>query len=1129
MLHLHSSNRVEHLVQALAQVVSQPLPTPLEKEVIVVQSRGMERWVSMKLAEQLGVWTNGSFPFPDSMIWRLFKEVLGFLPEASSFEAKVMTWYLMDILPQWITQPEFVELSHYLQDDESHVKQFQFAWRVANLFDQYLIYRPQWLADWEKNTQPRELANDEQAQWQAILWRALVQQFGTHHPAKLRANFFKQLAEKKLSLSRLSIFGIPALPPFHLEVLAELGSVIEVHVFLLNPSQVYWGDIVSDSEIAHKTVPFEGKPKTPEALYLEKGNTLLASWGKMGRDFIEMLNDYPQIEHHYFDQPEENQLLPTIQADILLLQEHPEAERVLLSTEDRSCQIHACHSRMREVEVLYDQLLARFEADSQLLPKDIVVMVPDIETYAPLIEAVFATPPTSNKKIPFSIADRSLRHKSALVNAFLAMLELSHSRFTISEVLNILETPAVQKRFALLEADLGLIRRWIKQTGIRWGIDGDNRAQMQLPAFEENTWRAGLKRLLLGYALPPLPLNPLANDSTEESAESETLKSDQLFSDRQERLFLDLLPFQGVEGSEALVLGKLVTFTETLFQYLDIFKQSRPLSAWVEFLKQLLARFFTPENANEADDIQMIHARLHQMLEDAQRATFQAPVSHQVMLLYLRQILEAQAQPDEFPFNFITGSVLFCAMRPMRSIPFQGICLLGMNDQDYPRSSKPLNFDLITQNPQRGDRSRRQNDRYLFLEALLSARQFFYISYVGQNVHDNTVIPPSVLVSELQDYIQKNFIHPSSTLAYLITQHPLQAFSPRYFNQTETRLFSYSNEYCAASTVLLNERHGHSRLNQQGLPLEKQFFQQPLPEPASTLEWQTCELNRLIRFLTHPIRFLLTQRLGIELVEQEQTWADETEPFEIKGLERYSLSQTLVEKQLTGYDLKPYQAITKAKGLLPHGRIGDYLYSRMTEEIQLFITQVQQAMREKKRDSLAINLTFGDKRLIGRLGGIRAEHLVYYRYGKLKAKDHIRIWLGHLIINSLPNDALPRHSLLIGANGTFEYQPINDSLTILPGLLEHFYWQGLKHPLYFFPESSMTYVEKIFQGKTESEAFEQAWNTWHGNDFAKGEKADDYYQLCFGHWETTPLENESFKKLARQFFEPLLAHRTSRT
>lgn len=1129
MLYIHSSNRVEHLIQALAKVVSVPLSNPLDKDIIVVQSRGMERWVSMKLAEQLGVWANGWFPFPHSMIWYLFKDILNFLPDTSVFEPKVMTWHLMAILPQWVSHPEFIELYHYLQDDESEVKQFQFAWQVANLFDQYIIYRPQWLADWENNTQPQELENDNEARWQAILWRALVQQFGTHHPAKLREDFFQQLlqvgVDKKLSLTRLAVFGISALPPFHLEMLAKLGSVIDVHIFLLNPCQVYWGDIVSDSEIAHRTVPLEGKPKTPEDLYLEKGNTLLASWGKMGRDFIDMLNEYPQIEHKYFATPGEINLLRCIQSDILHLQERDESNRQLISTEDNSCQIHTCHSRMREVEVLHDQLLARFEANKNLLPKDIVVMVPDIESYAPLIEAVFATTPEPHKKIPFSIADRSLRNKSALINAFFAILELSQSRFTISEVLNILETPAVRKCFGLLEADLALIRHWINQTGIRWGIDAENRAEMNLPAFEENTWRAGLKRLLLGYALPPSPLSPLAQPiepTTELEEKSTTSKPEKILPDREERLFQHLLPFEGVEGSEALVLGKLVTFAEALFDYVEQFKQSRPVSHWVAFLKQLLARFFIPEEANEADEIQMVHHRLNQLLEETQRVNFNLAISYPVLLLYLRQILEAQAQPDEFPFNFITGSVLFCAMRPMRSIPFEGICLLGMNDQDYPRSTKRVNFDLISQNPSRGDRSRRENDRYLFLEALLSARQFLYISYVGQSVHDNTVIPPSVLVSELQDYIGNNFIQPD----HLVIQHPLQAFSPRYFNQTEMRLFSYSDEYCTASTALLTEGQGLSRLLNQNYFLEKHFFQQPLPESELGVEWQVCDINRLIRFLIHPTQFLLTQRLGIELPSEENVWADETEPFEIKGLQRYALTQTLVEKQLANRDLKAYQAVTKAKGLLPHGRIGDYLYSRMTEEIQFFIAQVQQAMREKKRDSLTVNLTFGNKRLIGRLGGLRSEHLVYYRYGKLKAKDHIRMWIYHLILNSLPNDSLPQHSLLIGANGTFEYQPVKNSLAILQQLLENYYWQGLKQPLAFFAESSMTYVERLRQGKTEAEAFEQAWNTWRGNDFAKGEKDDEYYQLCFGQWgEKTPLENASFRGLARQFFEPLLAHR----
>ena len=509
MLHIHTSNRLENLLQALVTVVKVPLANPLAKEIIVVQSQGMQRWVSIKLAEELGIWANGAFPFADAIVWRLFKEVLGYLPDTSPFEPEILVWSIMAKLPACLAAETFTEINHYLQDDPQQIKQLQLAIRLATLFNQYLIYRPHWLTHWENNQQPPELQNNSTAQWQAILWQTLVKHAGNNHRAKLRTEFFQQLAKLNsppLHWQRLSIFGIPALPPFHLEVFARLGQLQDIHIFLLNPCQEYWGDIVADIEIAHQTARIQKKSMTPEELYFTRGNPLLASWGKMGRDFIDWLQEYPHVSHEYFTAPSSTSLLAHIQADILYLRERIDVKATPIQIEDNSIQIHICHSPWREIEVLHDQLLALFETDPSLLPKDIVVMVPEIETYAPFIEAVFATTPEEQQKIPFSIADRSWRNQSTLIDAFMAILELSQSRLTVSEVLKILEIAAVQNRFGLLEPDLDLIRGWIKQTGIRWGIDAAARERMNLPAVEANTWRAGLQRLLLGYALPASPL-----------------------------------------------------------------------------------------------------------------------------------------------------------------------------------------------------------------------------------------------------------------------------------------------------------------------------------------------------------------------------------------------------------------------------------------------------------------------------------------------------------------------------------------------------------------------------------------------------------------------------------------------
>ncbi len=1037
MLHIHTSNHLEHLIQVLADLIqSSPLP-PLVPENIVVQDQGTEKWLSMLLAQHLGVWANSRFMRPDAMLWYVFKEVLQTDTNVSNFEREVMVWKLMDILPQFIDKPEFQELKSYLQTDEQAIKCYQLAWRIADVFDQYTVYRPAWLFDWETGKQPLEA--DSQAHWQALLWQELVAQYGDRHRAKLRVEFFAKLPTSKPRFPRLTVFGISVLPEFHLEVLAKLGQVIDVHIFVINPCQEYWGDIVTDSEIAHSN-----------AEYLEKGNTLLASMGKIGRNFIDMFNEYQHVGHEYFIEPGKDSLLHRIQTDILHLDETE------YSTVDKSIQIHNCHSPLREIEVLHDQLLALFAEHADLLPKDILVMMPDIETYAPFIEAVFDTIPDSSQQIPFSIADHNLRDKSLVIDTFFAILELTKGRFTAGEVLNILEAEIIQQRFAFTDRDLELIRYWVDKVAIRWGMDKADKVRMNLPDFEENTWLLGLKRLLLGYALPT-------------------------------GMFQGILAYDAIEGSDSLILGKLITFVEQLFEYVQKMRRSHTILEWSQLLSNLLEDFLVDENSQEIRQV------LTKLLTNSQ--DFVTPVSYAVIFECLQHPLTQQEQSS----SFLTGRVSFSAMHHSRSIPFKVVCLLGMNDQSFPRPNKLLNFDLINRHPKRGDRSRRHNDRYLFLESLLAAREYFYISYVGQSIHDNTLIPPSVLVSELLDYIN------SQAEIFQPTKHPLQAFSPRYFNQTS--LFSFSNEYCVASDALRQERQENTA-----------FITTPLPTPEP--ECKTIELNNLIRFFNNPTAFLLKERLGIELRSSTAEF-DNNEPFEVSGLERYSLNQTLIEKNLEGVDLQEYKAVIKASGQLPHGQVGDYVYDKLVGNIQGFVRQVTQVLQQAKREPVNLRkLLLGDITITGNLGKLWQNNLIQYRYAKLKAKDFVQIWLQHLILNSLPN--LPRHSIIIGADEAWEFLPVPNSREILQSLVQDYYWQGLMQPLLFFPQTSFCLVGNLSKG--EDMALYKAAEIWQGNDFIAGEAKDEYYKLAFGSG-VNHLKNDQFAKLAQQFFAPLLEYR----
>jgi len=1118
-LRVFESNRLEILVECLTEVLDEPLASPLEQEYIVVQSKGMERWLSMKLAQAFGIWGNCRYPFPNAMIHELIRAVVPDIPDGTPFDPKILAWRIMKRLPACSLRPGFESLRNYLGDDAGSLKHLQLAERLANTFDQYTMFRAEWVLDWEEG---------KENHWQALLWRELNQESAPGHKAAILKKFLERVGKVSFSPGRLprriSIFGIPTLPPMHLEVFAAMSRHLEVNFFLMNPCREYWSDLASEKDTAKMQKRFSARLLDSGDLHLETGHPLLASLGKLGAHFFDTLLDLPiTSEEKRFEDPGEATLLSCIQSDILCLRDRGRKidkgmekkvldpdddsiggksdkgpEKKVIAPDDDSIQIHVCHSPMREIEVLYDRLLALFDRNQdrkRLEPRDVLVMMPDIEKYAPYIGAVFEGCQDPAKKIPYSIADRSARREGQLIEVFLKILGLYGSRFGQTQVLDILEALPVQRKFGLEGEGLECVRRWVEETRIRWGVDGEARARQGVPRFEENTWKAGLDRLLLGYAM----------------------------SGRGERMFEGILPYDDIEGSEAAVLGRFMDFIGKLFQQVDELERSRMLADWAVTLEALLERFF---KLDESDEVQReVIRRLLKELKDSQKtADFQEAVDIGAIRAWLTDRLDK----EELGTGFLTGGVTFCTMLPMRSIPHRVVALLGMDDSAFPRTDRPLGFDLMARTPHRGDPSKRDEDRYLFLEALLCARDYFLISYVGQSIRDNSEIPASVVVSELIETMERGFEYPAGShsgsgkiLDRVIIMHRLQAFSPAYFQPVCSQpvcslmegaagdegtrglgdegtrglgdegtsppppiapspyppappsshissnglLFSYSEENFQA---LCARQRGLAQGAIQGEGTiqgdrERPFISEPLPE--LTRDQRTLSLNQLARFLANPAQFFLSHRLGVRL-EDPSISLDEREPFEITGLERYQVEQKLVQKRIKGENqeapvaLEDQYPLVRAEGILPPGTIGKMAYRKLCVGVTEFVDGVLEHMQEKEMPPLDVDLELAGFRIIGRISGIWPEGLLRYRYATIKARDCLEIWIEHLVLNHLGKDGYPRTSLLIGSDDQWHFTCVPDSRTILERILQ-IYWQGMRTPLPLFPRTSLAYAKEI--------------------------------------------------------------------
>nr|WP_295083911.1 exodeoxyribonuclease V subunit gamma [uncultured Roseateles sp.] len=929
LLVLHG-NRAELLGDAVFEWLRRQPLLPLEEEIFLVQSNGVAEWLKMTLAQQTGICAATRVELPGRFLWRAYRQLLGraAVPAESKLDKLPLTWRLMQLLPQLQAQAGFEPLLGFLSLGGME-RRLQLAQRLADLFDQYQVYRSDWLEAWGAghDTLPAQLGQDPASapalaadqRWQALLWRALQQPLsaserGASRP-QLHQRFVAALHAGQRPVApmarRVVLFGMTHVPMQTLEALAALSAHCQVILAIPNPCRFHWADIIDGREllkISRRRQPLRAGLDLAEVgleSMHQHAHPLLASWGRQGRDFVRQLDafdDALQAQERFalakidlFDEGEGASLLSQVQArirELVPLAEHPALAQPL-QADDRSIVFHIAHGAQREVEILQDQLLDLLAKTPGLQPRDIVVMVPDIDAFAPAIRSVFGQYGFNGRGdkrfIPFDIADLKDRGHNPLMIALEWLLRLPQQRCRLSEVRDLLDVPAVAARFGLTPADLPRLTQWMEGAGIRWGLNAEQRGELGLAACgEQNSWLFGLRRILLGYAV---------GDTT---AHREP--------------FAGIAAYAEVGGLDAALAGHLAELLGALEAWWRLSSTLATPQAWGERGRELLANFFLAQDDQERATLAAADAALTQWLAACETAEF----ADDIELVVAREAWLSGLDLPTLNKRFKAGGITFCTLMPMRAVPFEVVCLLGMNDGDYPRRSMRSDFDLMglpgQQRP--GDRSGRDDDRQLILEALLSARQRLYISWSGRSVRDNSEQPPSVLVSQLRDYLAAGW--GQAEVDARTTAHPLQPFSRRYF-ENDARLLSYAREWRQAHAV--NEEAADT--------------------PAAALPPQdlpALNMAALVNFLKNPVREFFKQRLDVQFRDEDEALEDD-ESFGLDGLQEWSLLSELTHAVLLGLgeqdfaqaaasperllaQVQEQSARIRAAGRLPIGELG---------------------------------------------------------------------------------------------------------------------------------------------------------------------------------------------------------------
>ncbi|WP_063834409.1 exodeoxyribonuclease V subunit gamma [Paraburkholderia ferrariae] len=1163
-LMLAHGNQPERLRDLIVQWIRENPVGPLEKEVMLVQSNGIAQWLKLAFAADpeeggCGIAAALEMSLPSRFLWQVYRAVLGpeAVPAVSPFDKSRLTWRLMRMLPALLDEPGYEPLKRFMARDDDQKKRFQLAQRVADLFDQYQVYRADWLAAWAANedvvidarNQRTPLPDD--ARWQAALWRALLDDVGAHDEGSVDARetgraavheAFMQVAQHwregdarpKGLPRRIVVFGISSLPRQSVEVLAALARWTQVLMCVHNPCMHYWADIVADQDLLRaRHARQRRRPNAPavldDSLLHLHAQPLLAAWGKQGRDFIGLLDEYDSDEAresyapHFtrigqridlFDGDDALTLLAQLQDDIRDLRPLDETQTQWDEVDperDESIRFHVAHSAQREVEILHDRLLAAFAADPTLRPRDVIVMVPDIEVYTPHIQAVFGLFDADDPRtIPFSIADRAQRAFDPLIGALEMLLSLPFSRVTVSDVLDLLEVPAVRARFGIDVEDLPVLHNWIDGANIRWGLHAEQRASLGLPQAGEpgapNSWAFGLRRMLLGYA---------AGDRA--------------------GAWRGIEPYAEIGGLDAALLGPLTRLVDALDAAWKTLREPATVAVWCERLRALKTTFF---DAGDGEDAYTLE-RLDTALETWRDACDEAALTDPLPLAIVAENWLGELEGGGLQQRFFAGAVTFATLMPMRAIPFRHVSLLGMNDGDYPRSRTPLDFDLMRRDYRPGDRSRREDDRYLFLEALLSARDHLHISWIGRSVTDNTERPPSVLVAQLRDHLEAGWRlagapegQRGALLDALTIEHRLQPFSADYFppQGQPARLYTYAHEWSRTAPVAAATVTALA-------PPERD-------EPLTIAE--------LAEFLRDPVRSFFRQRLRVAF-ETADAASENHEPFEVDALEAWRLQGELIRAQIAAMergedDLQP-AALARLErmhrgGDLAAGGFGEVIGAELLAPMDELFAEYRKALArwpqvlehqyEVRLDAapgdlagLALTDWIDDLRAgpDGSRGRVMLDAGTLVKDNKYRGDRLVAYWVAHVAAQLAAGEVT---TVIVSKVGVAEFAPVAPEVArdYLATLVRAF-GEGARRPLPLAVKTAFAWLRRLpetFDGSRASvppEAWDAARTAYEGAVRAPGEcETNPYLRRAFPDFDAL-IAHDEFIALATSLLLPV--------
>lgn len=1116
-LHIHRAERADALAVALGEVLAEPLSDPFAAEVVAVPAKGVERWLTQQLSARLGATGSGAdgiaanirFPAPASLIAELRARMDGFTAEDDPWSPERMVWTVLDVVDASLSEPWCSVLARHLgassvqapESDHRSGRRYATAAHLAALFDSYGSQRPWLIEQWARgcDTDGAGQSLPDDLSWQPALWRRVRAHLGVPSPAERLNEICERLRAEPGVVdlpARVSLFGASRLPADQLAVVAALAAHRDMHLWLPHPSPAMWDALAEHTAVAARSADTSA---TAVVHPLSRG---------LARDIRELQQRLPapdtdthhqqrsaDIAHDSADSDGSVSLLRTMQAHIRDDKWPPTPDSCVV---DDSVQVHACHGPARQVEVLRECLLGLFAADPTLEPRDVLIMCPEVEAYAPLIRATFGHRVTGTTEQPADeavhpghrlrvrLADRGRGVTNPLLAVVAVLLELADGRVTVTEVLDLAAAEPVRRRCGFDDDDIERLREWAAESGARWGVGQRQRQAFGLGDFAQNTLNSAVDRILLGVT---------AGETSDD--------------------WLDLaLPLSDVDSNDVDLAGRFAEFVDRLAVGLRDLRGPRPASEWATILARALDLL---TEIPQAQAWQRTEARRELAAATAHAGEIVLRLDDVETLLADR----LAAKPTRA--NFRTGELTVCTMVPMRSVPHRVVVLLGVDDEVFPRSCGVDGENILARAPQLGERDPRSEDRQLLLDAVGAAGEKLLLVHTGADPVSGAHCPPAVPVAELLDVLRAHVgVSAGSTL---VQQHPLQAFDSRNF--APQRPFSFDTVSLAGAVAATG-----------GAQRRPEF----LTGPLTSLEPADISVAELVSFVEHPVRGFLWQRLGLRVPDDEDD-IDDRLPIELDGLATWALGERMLSARLTGADRAGLRAAEWRRGTLPPFGLGSAVLGTVEDTVDTLVDAARPDYRHPARVvDIALDLG-GGRRLTGTVPDVHGDVLVRTTYSRVAAKHRVAAWISLLAVAA--TEERPWRAVITG-RGRLRRNPVRRCVLTAPSSAEAmvvlrelvaFRDAGLREPLPVATAATAAYAERRFAGDTNEDAFVAADREFLGGSDAPGrfgEHTDRHLRYVWGaaprlqHLVAAaapagePVETTRFGALARRLWVPLL-------